>query len=77
MPGRNGLQPERSGTLSSIGKIPVPNGLQLGARQDGGATLEAAITISVEEILGAHGLPALTGEEFEAYFADLPSDGEG
>jgi hypothetical protein len=27
--------------------------------------------------LAAHGKRALTSEEFEAYFGDLPSDGEG
>lgn len=43
----------------------------------GGATLEPAITMSVEEIHAAHGERALTSEEFEAYFGDLPSDGEG
>jgi hypothetical protein len=42
-----------------------------------GATLEPAITMSVAEILAAPGEPALTGAEFEAYFGDLPSDGEG
>lgn len=45
--------------------------------KQGGATLEPAITMSVEEILAAHGLRPLTSEEFEAYFGDLPSDGEG
>ena len=43
----------------------------------GGATLEPAITMRVAEILAAHGEPALTSEEFEAYFGGLPSDGEG
>jgi hypothetical protein len=43
----------------------------------GGVTLEPAITMSVEEILAAHGTRALTSEEFEAYFGDVPSDGEG
>ena len=42
-----------------------------------GAALEPAITMSVDEILGAHGERALTSEEFEARFGDLPSDGEG
>jgi hypothetical protein len=45
--------------------------------KQGGATLEPAITMTVAEILAAHGEQALTAEEFEAYFGDLPSDGEG
>jgi hypothetical protein len=43
----------------------------------GGATLEPAITMTVAEIHAAKGERALTREEFEAYFGDLPSDGEG
>jgi hypothetical protein len=43
----------------------------------GGATLEPAITMTVAEIHAAHGERPLTTEEFEAYFGDLPSDGEG
>jgi hypothetical protein len=42
-----------------------------------GATLEPAITMSVEEVLAAHGARALTEEEFGALFGDLPPDGEG
>jgi len=45
--------------------------------KQGGATLEPAITMTVDEILAAHGERALTSEEFETYFGDLPSDGEG
>jgi hypothetical protein len=45
--------------------------------KQGGATLEAAITMSVAEIHSAHGEQALTSEEFEAYFGNVPSDGEG
>ena len=45
--------------------------------KQGGATLEPAITMSVAEILAAHGEEALTRAEFEAYFGDVPSDGEG
>ena len=45
--------------------------------KEGGATLEPAITMTVAEIHAAHGEQALTREEFEAYFGDLPSDGEG
>jgi len=33
--------------------------------------------MSVKEMLVAHGLRALTSEEFGAYFGDLPSDSEG
>jgi hypothetical protein len=45
--------------------------------KQGGATLEPAITMSVAEVHAAHGERALTSEEFEAYFGDPPSDGEG
>jgi hypothetical protein len=45
--------------------------------KQGGATLEPALTMSVEEILAAHGHRALTDEEFETYFGGLPADGEG
>ena len=45
--------------------------------KQGGATLEPAITMTVAEIHAAHGERALTSEEFEAYFGDLPSDGDG
>jgi hypothetical protein len=45
--------------------------------EQGGATLEPAITMIVAEIHAAHGERALTSEEFEGYFGDLPSDGEG
>jgi hypothetical protein len=45
--------------------------------KQGGAALEPAITMSVEEIHAAHGERGLTSEEFEAYFGGLPSDGEG
>jgi hypothetical protein len=45
--------------------------------RQGGGTLEPAITMSVEGILAAHGERALTGDEFEAHFGDVPSDGEG
>jgi hypothetical protein len=45
--------------------------------KQGGATLEPAITMTVAEILAAHGERGLTREEFESYFGDLPSDGEG
>ena len=43
----------------------------------GGATLAPGITMTVAEIHAAHGERALTSEEFETYFADLPSDGQG
>ena len=45
--------------------------------KQGGATLEPAITMTVDEILAAHGARPLTAEEFEELFGDLPSDGEG
>jgi hypothetical protein len=45
--------------------------------KQGGAALEPAITMSVAELLVAHGLRAPTSEEFEAYCGDLPADGEG
>ena len=64
--------------------VNVGDVLEIGGRlydvvpdKQGGATLEPAITMSVAELLVAHGLHALTSEEFEAYFGDLPSDGEG
>lgn len=64
--------------------VNVGDVLEIGGRlyavapdKQGGATLEPAITMSVAEILAAHGQRPLTGEEFEAYFGDLPSDGEG
>jgi hypothetical protein len=40
-------------------------------------TLEPAITQTVAEIHAEHGGRALTGEEFDELFGDLPSDGEG
>jgi hypothetical protein len=43
----------------------------------GGATLEPAITKTIAEIHAEHGARQLTREEFEEYFGDLPSDGEG
>jgi hypothetical protein len=43
----------------------------------GGATLEPAITMTVDEILAAHGARPLTAEEFDEQFGDLPSDAEG
>jgi hypothetical protein len=33
--------------------------------------------MSVEQILAVPGERSLTGEEFEAHFGDVPSDGEG
>jgi len=45
--------------------------------KQGGATLEPAITMTVAEILAAHGERALISEEFVVYFGDLPFDGEG
>jgi hypothetical protein len=43
----------------------------------GGATLEPAITMTVDGILARHGGRPLTAEEFEEHFGELPSDGEG
>jgi hypothetical protein len=58
--------------------------LQIGGRlydvvpdKRGGATLEPASTMTVDEILAAHGARPLTAEEFEEQFGDLPSDAEG
>jgi hypothetical protein len=45
--------------------------------KQGGATLEPAITETVDELLAEHGEHRLTAEEFEEHFGDLPSDGEG
>ena len=45
--------------------------------KQGGATPKPAITMTVDEILAAHGVRALTAEEFEELFCDLPSDDEG
>ena len=45
--------------------------------KQGGAALKPAITMSVAEILAAHRQWPPAGEEFEAHFGDLPSDGEG
>jgi NMD protein affecting ribosome stability and mRNA decay len=42
-----------------------------------GIALESAITKTVAEIHAEHGTRAMTPEEFEHYFGDLPSDGEG
>jgi hypothetical protein len=45
--------------------------------KQGGATLEPAITKTVAELRAEHGLRRMSREEFEEYFGDLPSDGEG
>lgn len=45
--------------------------------KQGGATLEPAITKTVAELRAEHGSRPLTPEEFEEYFGDLLSDGEG
>ena len=65
--------------------VNVGDVLEIGGRlydvvpdKQGGATLEPAITMSVAELLVAHGLRrAHQLRTFEAYFGDLPSDGEG
>ena len=43
----------------------------------GGMALEPAITIFGDELFRRHGLRPLTQEEFDEFFGDLPSDGEG
>lgn len=65
--------------MANVGDV-----LEIGGRLDdvasdkqGCATLEPAITMSVAENIAAHGGRALTSEEFEARFGNLPSDGEG
>jgi hypothetical protein len=45
--------------------------------KEGGVTLEPAITMTVAEIHTELGGRALTSEEFEQEFGQLPSDGEG
>ena len=45
--------------------------------EQGGVTLEPAITVTADELLAEHGLRPLTPEEFDEEFGDLPSDGEG
>lgn len=45
--------------------------------KQGGVALEAAVTITVAEMLAEEGLTPLSEEEFEEQFGDLPSDGEG
>lgn len=44
---------------------------------EGGAMLEPAITLSVDEIIARSGGRRATPEEFETWFGDIPSDGEG
>lgn len=43
----------------------------------GGMALEPAITQTVDEIRAELGGRALTEQEFEELFGDLPTDGEG
>jgi bifunctional DNA-binding transcriptional regulator/antitoxin component of YhaV-PrlF toxin-antitoxin module len=45
--------------------------------KEGGVTLEPAITKTVAELRAERGCRALTEEEFDELFGDLPSDGEG
>ena len=45
--------------------------------EQGGVTLEPAITVTADELLAEHGLRPLTPEEFDEEFGDLPSHGEG
>ena len=43
----------------------------------GGVALEAPVTKTVAQLRAERGARALTAEEFEELFGDLPSDGEG
>lgn len=45
--------------------------------QEGGVTLEPAITLSVDEIHKLSGGRQATPAEIEGFFGDIPSDGEG
>jgi hypothetical protein len=45
--------------------------------QEGGFTLEPAITLSVDEIHRLAGGRLATPAEIEEFFGDIPSDGEG
>ena len=45
--------------------------------KEGGVTLEPAITVSSDEIIARTGGRRATPEEFQAWFGDIPSDGEG
>lgn len=45
--------------------------------KQGGATLEPAITKTVDEPRAERGSRPLTSEEFKEHFGGLPSDGEG
>ncbi len=43
----------------------------------GGVTLEPAITVFSAELHERHSTLALTAEEFDEQFGDIPGDGEG
>ena len=45
--------------------------------KQGGVALEPAITRTVADIQHEHGGRPLTQAEFDEFFGDLPSDGEG
>jgi hypothetical protein len=45
--------------------------------KEGGVTLEPAITKTADEVFAEFGDRALTSEEFEDYFGDVPADDEG
>ena len=45
--------------------------------KQGGVTLESAITVSSDEIIARTGGRRATPEEFQAWFGDIPADGEG
>lgn len=44
---------------------------------DGGVALEPAITKTIDELHAERGCRPLTTGEFDEYFGDLPTDGEG
>lgn len=45
--------------------------------KEGGVTLEAAITVSADEIVRRSGGRPATPDEIRDFLGDLPSDGEG
>ncbi len=63
----------------SIGDVVEIKGRRYDVVSDkhGGVALEPAITKTVAEIREEQGGRALTSEEFEELFGELPSDGEG
>lgn len=45
--------------------------------REGGVALEPVISVSADEIIARTGGRRATPEQFEAWFGDIPSDGEG